>query len=400
MVKTALVDGIKALSEDYFNKVVEWRRHLHKNPELSFEEFKTRQFLAQQLQEMGIPFQKGIASTGIVAEIKGKNPAKKTIALRADMDALPITEANDISYKSINTGVMHACGHDAHTSSLLGAASIISQYKEQFEGTVRLIFQPGEEKLPGGASLMIKEGVLSNPQPAAIVGQHVMPYLDCGKVGFRSGKYMASSDELSFVVRGKGGHAAAPHLANDTVLAMSQIIVALQQIVSRNSNPIMPSVLSICSVQAGEGAYNVLPTQVNALGTFRTMDEKWRKEAHKLIKSTAIHIGKAYGVDCEATINVGYPVLYNHPATTASARKYASDYLGEENVVDLDLWMAAEDFAFYTQEINGCFYRLGTRNEAKGIISGVHTPTFNIDEQALKIGMGLMSYQAISHLQS
>ena len=388
---------IKQKAEEQFNSIVEVRRHLHKHPELSFNEHKTSAYVAEQLDKAGIPYKNKIAGTGLVALIEGKNASKKIIALRADMDALPIQEANDVPYKSVNDGVMHACGHDVHTSSLIGAGKILSELKSQFEGTVKLIFQPAEEKLPGGASLMIKEGALENPKPSGIIGQHVMPLIETGKVGFRSGVYMASTDEIYVTVKGKGGHGAMPHLNIDPVLITSHIIVSLQQIVSRNANPTMPSVLSFGKVIAN-GATNVIPNEVYLEGTFRTLDEKWRNDAHDKMKAMAEQIAKAMGGECEFNIKRGYPALINEEKITARSRSYAVEYLGKENVVDLDIWMAAEDFAFYSQIADACFYRLGTRNEARGITSSVHTPTFDVDEDALKTGMGLMAYLALKEL--
>jgi amidohydrolase len=392
------INKIKQLAEDAFNTVLADRRHLHKNPELSFKEFQTQQFVWERLDEIGITNKVKVAETGIVAMIEGKNPSAKIIALRADMDALPIQETNKTDYVSQNAGVMHACGHDVHTSSLLGVASVLQQFKNEFSGTVKLLFQPGEEKLPGGASMMIKEGVLKNPSVSGILGQHVMPLIETGKVGFRSGVYMASTDEIYVTIKGKGGHGAIPHQNIDPVLIVSHIIVALQQIVSRNANPIMPSVLSFGKVVAN-GATNVIPDSVYLEGTFRTLDERWRNDAHAKMMKMAEAIAEGMGGKCEFKIVRGYPALVNNPELTASARKNAVDYLGEENVLDLDIWMAAEDFAFYSQETNACFYRLGTRNEAKGITSSVHTSTFDIDENALKTGVGLMTYLALCELK-
>lgn len=392
------INKIKQLAEAAFNTVLADRRHLHKNPELSFKEFQTQQFVWERLDEIGITNKVKIAETGIVAMIEGKNPSAKIIALRADMDALPIQETNKTDYVSQNAGVMHACGHDVHTSSLLGVASVLQQFKNEFSGTVKLLFQPGEEKLPGGASMMIKEGVLKNPSVSGILGQHVMPLIETGKVGFRSGVYMASTDEIYVTIKGKGGHGAIPHHNIDPVLIAAHIIVALQQIVSRNANPIMPSVLSFGKVVAN-GATNVIPDSVYLEGTFRTLDERWRNDAHAKMIKMAEAIAEGMGGKCEFKIVRGYPALVNNPELTASARKNAVDYLGEENVLDLDIWMAAEDFAFYSQETNACFYRLGTRNEAKGITSSVHTSTFDIDENALKTGVGLMTYLALCELK-
>lgn len=389
-------EKIQQLSKTILNDVVSNRRHIHANPELSFNEYNTSAFVAKQLDALGIPYQH-MADTGLVALLKGGKPSNSVIALRADMDALPITEANDVDYKSTNVGVMHACGHDVHTSSLLGTAKILSELKDEFAGTVKFIFQPAEERLPGGASLMIKEGVLENPKPQAVMGQHVMPLIDAGKVGFRSGKYMASTDELYVTVKGRGGHGAQPQQNIDPVIITAHILVALQTIVSRSADPKLPSVLSFGKVIAN-GATNVIPNEVKLEGTFRTMDETWRKEAHQKMKKLAEGIAESMGGSCEFTVMNGYPYLINEEKLTASARTFAEDYLGKDNVVDLDIWMAAEDFAYYSQVADACFYRLGTRNEERGITSSVHTPTFDIDEKALELSTGLMAYIAIKQL--
>jgi len=389
-------EQIQQLSQDIFNDVVANRRHLHANPELSFHETNTSAFIAGKLDELGLTYQR-MADNGLVALIQGEKPSGSVVALRADMDALPITEANEVPYKSQNTGVMHACGHDAHTSSLLGTAKILTGLKSQFGGTIKLIFQPAEEKLPGGASLMIKEGVLENPKPQAVLGQHVMPLIDAGKVGFRAGKYMASTDEIYVTVRGKGGHGAQPQMNIDPVMITAQILVALQQVVSRFADPKNPSVLSFGKVIAN-GATNVIPNEVYLEGTFRTMDEKWREEAHRRMKKMAEGIAEAMGGSCEFNIMRGYPFLINEEKLTAATRSHAEDYLGKENVLDLDIWMAAEDFAYYSQVADSCFYRLGTRNESRGIVSSVHTPTFDVEEDAFKISTGLMAYLALKQL--
>jgi amidohydrolase len=387
---------IQELSKTIFNDVVANRRHLHSHPELSFHEVETSAYVADKLSELGLTCQK-MADNGLVALIKGEKPSDKVIALRADMDALPITEANDVAYKSQNTGVMHACGHDVHTSSLLGAAKILTALKSEFGGTVKLIFQPAEEKLPGGASLMIKEGVLENPKPQAVIGQHVMPFIDAGKVGFRAGKYMASADELFVTVKGKGGHAAQPQQNIDPVLITAHILTALQQIISRSSDPKSPSVLSFGKVIAN-GATNVIPDEVYLEGTFRAMDEEWRAEAHAKMKKMAEGIAESMGGSCDFNIVKGYPFLINEEKLTNAARGYAEEYLGKENVLDLDIWMAAEDFAYYSQVADSCFYRLGTRNESRGITSSVHTPTFDIEESALEVSVGLLAYLAVKQL--
>ncbi|MEO1050361.1 MAG: M20 family metallopeptidase [Bacteroidota bacterium] len=393
----SLAQKVKALAKTYATDVVSIRRHIHANPELSYQEFETAKYVADQLKSFGIAPKEGVADTGLTALIEGKNPDKKIVALRADLDALPIKEANDVPYKSQNEGVMHACGHDVHTASLLGSARILNEIKEEFEGTVKLIFQPGEEKAPGGATLMIKDGALENPAPSGIIGQHVMPFVPVGKVGFREGMYMASADEIYITVKGKGGHAAMPEKNIDSVLITSHIIVALQQIISRNSSPKSPCVLSFGKVIAN-GATNIIPNEVKVEGTFRAMNEEWRAEAHEKIKKMAESIAEGMGGSCEVNIVKGYPYLKNNPELTKRARKAAEEFLGKDNVVDLDLWMAAEDFAFYTHHMDGCFYRLGIRNEDRGIVSSVHTPTFDIDEDALELGSGLMAWIALQEL--
>ncbi|WP_075348753.1 M20 metallopeptidase family protein [Algoriphagus marinus] len=393
-----LKDKIKELAKAYKDEVISNRRHLHANPELSYVEFETAAFVKEKLENLGITTIEQKANTGWSALIEGKNPGKKVIALRADMDALPIIEANDVPYKSKNPGVMHACGHDAHTASLLGAAKILQEVKDQFEGTIKLIFQPGEEVAPGGASFMIKDGVLENPRPAGIIGQHVMPFIPAGKVGFRQGLYMASADELYITVKGKGGHGAMPETLIDPVLIASHLIVALQQVVSRAASPKIPSVLSFGRVEA-LGATNVIPNEVKIQGTFRTLNEDWRAKAHQKMLQIAHGIVEGMGGEVDFEIRKGYPFLQNDPELTARATEAARAYLGAENVLDLDIWMAAEDFAYYSQVVDGCFYRLGTRNEARGIVSGVHTPTFDIDEDALEIGAGLMAWLAVAELQ-
>jgi len=391
-----LKDKIKDLAAAIFNDVVGYRQHLHANPELSYHEFQTSAFVKEKLTAWGIEFT-SCANTGVVALLKGDLPSEKVIALRGDMDALPITEISDKPYASKNAGVMHACGHDVHTSSLLGTAHILSQLKAEFGGTIKFIFQPAEELLPGGASIMIKEGVLENPKPDYIVGQHVMPLIDAGKVGFRSGIYMASTDELYVTVTGKGGHGAQPHQNIDPVVIASHIIIALQQIVSRNADPRIPSVLSFGKLTAN-GATNIIPNEVKIEGTFRTLDEDWRAEAHKRMKKMAEGIAESMGGSCDFDIHKGYPFLINEEKLTANARAFAEDFLGRENVVDLDIWMAAEDFSFYSQVTDACFYRLGTGNAAKDTQYSVHTPKFDIDEDALKVSTGLMAYIALKQL--
>ncbi len=391
-------EKIKSLAKSSLSEVIAIRRYLHANPELSFEEFNTSNFIASKLKEYNIPFKQGMVKTGIVALIEGKNPSKKVVALRGDMDALPILEKNTCDYKSKNEGVMHACGHDVHSASLLGVAKILNELKNEFEGTIKLIFQPGEEKLPGGASLMIKEGVLQNPKPTSIFAQHVFPSMEVGKVGFRTGMYMASTDEIYVTIKGKGGHAAMPNEYNNPLLIASAILTELHTIFMKQEQK-APTVLAFGKI-IGNGATNVIPDELKLEGTFRTMDEAWRKEAHVKMKMIAEDIAKKMGGECDFVIEKGYPFLVNDEVTTKGARKAAEEYLGKENVEELPLRMTAEDFAFYSQEIPSCFYRLGTGNMAKGIISGVHTATFDIDEQALEIGVGLMAWLAVNELKS
>ncbi len=391
-----LKQHVQQLAKQFHADITDIRRHLHAHPELSFHEYQTSAFVKARLDELGISWSP-IADTGVVALITGSLPGDDVVALRADMDALPITEANNVPYVSQHPGVMHACGHDVHTASLLGVARILTSLKDQFGGTVKLLFQPAEEKLPGGASLMIKEGALQNPVPSAVVGQHVMPLIDAGQVGFRAGKYMASTDELYVTVRGKGGHGAQPQQNIDPVLITAHLIVALQQIVSRVADPKLPTVLSFGKVIAN-GATNVIPNDVYLEGTFRTLDEKWREEAHRKMKKLAEGLAESMGGSCDFNIVRGYPFLINEEKLTAQVRGFAEDYLGAENVLDLDIWMAAEDFAYYSQVADSCFYRLGTRNTERGITSSVHTPTFDIDERALETSIGLMAYIALKRL--
>ncbi len=387
-----LLKKIKQLAADYAPESIAIRRHIHANPELSYQEYNTSQFVQDKLADLGIPFETK-ATTGVVGLIKGKNPTSRIIALRADMDALPIDEENDVPYKSKNKGVMHACGHDVHTTVLLGAAKILNEIKEDFEGTIKLIFQPGEERNPGGASYMIKDGVLDNPRPQGIIALHVNPSLEAGKLSFRKGRVMASADEIYITIRSKGGHAAAPHLTADTILIASQMIVSLQQIISRNCNPLSPSVLSICSIEGGHTT-NVIPSEVKMMGTFRAMDEAWRFKAHELMTKQAVGLVEAMGAEIDFRIDVGYPTVDNDPEFTDAAWQQADLYMGKEKVEETEIRMGAEDFGYYTQIVPGCFYRLGVRNEAQGIIHNVHTPKFNIDESSIEIGIGVMAWLA------
>lgn len=392
-----LIPLIKKLSAAFTADTISTRQHLHAHPELSYHEFETAQYVASKLRSFGINDIREVAGTGLVVTIGGKNRNGKTIALRADMDALPIQELNEVPYKSVHSGVMHACGHDVHTASLLGTARILHELRDQYDGAFRLLFQPGEEKNPGGASLMIRDGVLENPRPQAIIGQHVMPLLPVGKIGFREGMYMASSDEIYLRVIGRGGHGATPELTIDPIAIAALMITALQQVISRQASPKQPTVLTFGRI-IGEGRTNVIPDEVLIEGTFRALNEAWRSKGLSLIKQMAQNIASGMGATCEVSISHGYPYLENDPALTRRIRKAAEEYVGKENVVDIDITLASEDFAYYSQVIPASFYRLGTRNEARGITSYVHTPTFDIDETALSTSTGLMAWMAIQEL--
>lgn len=392
-----LGNQIKNLALQIFDEVRITRRYLHAHPELSMQETGTAAYIASRLEQYQIDYSTGIAGNGIVATIRGNLPGEKVIALRADMDALAIQEKNNIDYCSVNQGVMHACGHDVHTANLLGTAWILSQLKDHFGGIIKLIFQPSEEKYPGGASLMIKEGVLTNPVPDMILAIHVCPELNVGEVGFRPGKYMASSDEIYITIVGKGGHAATPHLVVDPVIIAAQVLTGLQQIVSRNAKPATPTVLSFGRFMA-DGQTNVIPDKVELWGTFRTFDEEWRKKAHQLIERTANHIALSMGGSAEVTIASGYPFLHNHEELTIRLKEQSRHFLGTAMVKDLDIRMTAEDFSYFAGQIPACLFRLGIRNEEKGITSNLHSSTFNVDETSLITGTGLLAYLSISNL--
>ncbi|MBC8511123.1 MAG: amidohydrolase [Cryomorphaceae bacterium] len=389
-----MITKIKQLAESIFDEVVTIRRHLHKYPELSFKEHKTSAYIKSVLSSWNIPFTEDIADTGIVVLLKGNNPNSKTIALRADFDALPIIEDNEVDYCSVNNGVMHACGHDAHTASLLGAINILNTLNKEWEGSIKFIFQPAEEMLPGGAQQMIKEGVLENPKVEKMLGQHVFPDLEVGKVGFRPGKYMASTDELHITIKGKGGHAALPEKYNSPLLAAAKLITALDEYSKKEKD--RPCVLAIGFIE-GLGSTNVIPEQVKLKGTLRAMDEDFRMKTHEKMLAIANTIAEMYSLIIDFDIRKGYPCLVNHEALTQKSISFAKEYMGIENVIDLPIRMTAEDFSYYSQQVPSCFYRLGTANKSKGITHGLHTSRFNIDESSLKSGMGLMAYLAIKN---
>jgi amidohydrolase len=386
---------IQELAKQWSEELISIRRHLHAHPELSYQEVETSAFIRKKLTEWGISYEYPIGGEGILAKVEGHDPTSRSIALRGDMDALPIIEGCDVPYKSKRDGVMHACGHDVHTTCLLGAAKILNSLKNEIEGTYYFVFQPGEEKLPGGASLMLKDGIFSKEKPSAIFGQHVYPELLAGQLGFGSGPYMASTDEIYVTVKGKGGHGAKPDKTIDPVLISAHLIVALQQVVSRWTDPILPAVLSFGKVMAN-GATNVIPQEVKLEGTFRTFDETWRKEAHDRMRQLAKGLVEGMGGTVNFDIVVGYPVVYNDPLVTDKARALATEYVGEKNVVDLKPRATAEDFAYFSQVMPGCFYRLGTASADGTNAYSVHHPLFNVDESSVAIGAGFMAFVALN----
>ena len=373
--------------------VISCYQHLHAHPELSFQEFETVRFVQNELIKMEIPFRAGIGGNGILAKIEGKNPSRKVIALRADMDALPVYELVDIACKSLNDGVMHACGHDAHTACLLGAAKILTELKNDFEGTILLIFQHAEEKAPGGARLMLEDGLFNEIEPEIILAQHVSVDYSTGSLGFKSGMIMASADEIHIKIQGTGGHGALPHLCNDTVLAAAQTLVSLQQIRSRLCNPLIAMVLTFGKLIAN-GAPNVIPSEVMMSGTFRTVDEKWRTEAKNHIRRIITETCAAHGCTVEIDIPDGYPSVVNNENLTQKAREFATEWLGEENIQTLEMRMTSEDFGFFTQKYPCTFYRFGVKGNINANTGGLHSSSFHIDEKALETGTGGLAWLA------
>jgi hippurate hydrolase len=391
------IDALRQAAADGFPEWQRIRHYIHSHPELSFEEHGTAAFISEQLAAWGIEHQSGVAGTGIVGVLEGRSAGNRCIAVRAELDALPILEANDVDYKSTVPGIMHACGHDVHTTCLLALVRILSQHQDEWEGRIKFIFQPGEEQHPGGGSLMIADGVLQNPQVDSIFGMHVYPTLPAGQVGFRSGQYMASTDEIHITIRGKGGHAALPHQTIDPIVIAAQVITALQQVVSRKANPVSPSVLSFGRI-AGGTVNNVIPDTVALSGTLRTMDEAWRNTAQALIRSIVTNICEAYGATADIDIPNGYPSLVNDPELTVRAVARAQQYLGEDQVKTLDLRMTADDFAFYGHEVPGCFFRIGTNDGQGGLTASVHNPHFNIEESAMVTAIGTMAFLVLGEL--
>ena len=364
---------------------------MHMHPELSFQEFETSNYIKSILKSWDINFLDGYANTGILVNLEGKEPSSRVIALRADFDALPILEENDVEYKSKNEGIMHACGHDAHTASMLGALKILHKTKDHWRGTIKFIFQPAEERLPGGAKQMIEEGVLENPNVQHVIAQHVLPELEVGKVGFRCGTYMASTDELYFTISGKGGHAAIPSSYNNPIIASSELVLDLNQFFNDKAD----AIFAIGYID-GTGSTNIIPNEVNLMGTFRALDESFRLESHNHMNRIVDQVAKKYNIKIDLNIKKGYPALNNDIQFTLNQINKAKEFLGEKNVIDLPIRMTAEDFSYFANAVPSCFYRLGTGNKDKGLIHGLHTSKFNIDEDSLKIGMGLMAFLAIS----
>ena len=387
-----MIDRIKTLSAKYFPKVIELRRQIHANPELSWEEYHTSKLVADELRKIpGIELQTGIAKNGLIAILKGNKPGNKCIALRADMDALPIHEQNTVEYCSKNEGKMHACGHDVHTANLLGTAMILSELRDEMEGTIKFIFQPSEEKIPSGAEAMIKAGVLENPKPDKIFGLHVSPELEAGTFGFHGGNFMASSDEIYLTVIGKGGHAAQTQNVVSPLLIAAEILLALKPL----TDLMVPTILSFGNIE-GKGATNIIPDKVEIAGTLRCFDETLRGERHEKIKTICETVAEQNGGTCDVNILIGYPVLVNNQQVTAATKLLAQQFIGEQNILEIPFRMGSEDFAYYTHQVPACFYRFGVGNKAKGITAGIHTPTFNIDESAMQASIGLMSWIALN----
>ena len=384
-------EKILELSDLFFDEIVSIRRYMHMHPELSFQEFETSNYIKSILKSWDINFLDGYANTGILVNLEGKEPSSRVIALRADFDALPILEENDVEYKSKNEGIMHACGHDAHTASMLGALKILHTTKDHWRGTIKFIFQPAEERLPGGAKQMIEEGVLENPNVQHVIAQHVLPELEVGKVGFRCGTYMASTDELYFTISGKGGHAAIPSSYNNPIIASSELVLDLNQFFNDKAD----AIFAIGYID-GTGSTNIIPKEVNLMGTFRALDESFRLESHNHMNRIVDQVAKKYNIKIDLNIKKGYPALNNDIQFTLNQINKAKEFLGEKNVIDLPIRMTAEDFSYFANAVPSCFYRLGTGNKDKGLIHGLHTSKFNIDEDSLKIGMGLMAFLAIS----
>jgi len=396
-----LVDRIRENSAEIFSEVVSLRRDIHRHPELAYEEVRTTALIKDYLLNLGITPEPSLLETGVVAVIRGGSKAARNnlVALRADIDALPLHEENLHGFCSLESGKMHACGHDMHTAMLLGAANILSRIKDELAGDVLLVFQPAEEKAPGGAKPLLDAGLFRQFKPSAIIGQHCFPSVENGKVALCKGSFMAAADELYFTVTGQGGHASAPHKAADPVLAAAHIITAVQHLVSRVAPPYEPAVVSIASIHGGN-ATNVIPRQVTMSGTMRTMNEEVRSLLQERLRQTVTHIATALGVEAELEIRQGYPVLYNNPHVTEKAEKICTEYLGRENVLTCESIMTAEDFAYYLQECPGTFWQIGTGMGNNDKSNTLHSPTFDPEERALETGSGLLAYAAFRILES
>jgi amidohydrolase len=387
------------LAQDQIKIMVAHRRHLHQHPELSFEEVGTAAYIDNVLRGLGLHPETSVGGHGVVALIEGQAGPGRCIALRADMDALPIDEKTSKPYSSVNQGVMHACGHDAHMAMLLGAASILLELRKQFSGSVKLIFQPAEEQLPGGAKAMIEAGVLRSPDVESIVALHVSPDMPAGVLGFCSGAFMASGDEITIRILGRGGHAAQPDKNDDVLLGAAQLLINLQQVVSRKRPPELPAVLSFGKLVAN-GAHNIMPDEALLQGTLRTFDETFRQRAKDMIKQIATHTALSFGLEAEVNIVDGYPVLQNNPEITNHLQQLATRLYGPAMVRTLPLRMTTEDFAYYSHLVPACFIRLGTANQAIGVSAGLHSPNFDIDESAMQTGASMLASAALSLLQN
>jgi len=395
--------GIKEIilekSAELKEEVISLRRHFHRNPELSFEETETSQFICNWFGKNGIGFRKGIAGSGIIGTIKGNGNGSKIIALRAEMDALPITERNKTEYSSLNSGKMHACGHDAHMAMLLGTTKLLDSIRNQFGGTVLLIFQPGEEKSPGGARLVIESGELNNPKPDIVITQHILPELETGKVGYKAGRYMASCDEIYITVTGKGGHAALPGLTTDQIYIASNLVIRLKNgMLAQQAKNKIPTVLGIGRI-SGEGATNIIPENVFIAGTFRTFDEKWRTEGLALIRSLSAETAKEFGVVIDVNIAEGYPVLFNDENLTSKAIEFSEVLLGKDKIETIDFRMSSDDFSFYSTLAPSLYYRIGIRKKDTEMLK-LHTSDFDIDEDGLEIGVANLSWLVYNFLVS
>lgn len=394
-----LIDRIKQLAHAQREEVIEWRRWMHRHPDLSQEEYGTMEFVTERLRAMGLEPKTGIGKTGTMALLRGNDPDSYCVALRSDYDALPITECTGLPFASEKPGVMHACGHDMHTCSLLGAIKILIQLRDHISGTLMFIFEPSEEKYPGGARMMMEDGLFDDIMPNEIYSFHCLPEMDFGKVGMRKGKYMASTDELYWTVKGLGGHGATPHLSVDPIVVASHIVIALQQVVSRNAAPMMPTVLTIGKIQEVGGRTNIIPDMVKMEGIIRTFDEKWRLEAHEKIRKISTGVAEAMGAECDLFIDYGYPYVFNDDACTQQVHDNACAFLGEENVEWLDLRMTAEDFAFFAQKIPACYFRIGI-HEPGTPFSNLHRPNLMVDERSLELANGLIAYNALMALNN